>query len=188
MEEVEQTVCTIGAEKNQAHQVALMPDSQTDLVVRDARPHDAEVIARIYVDSSNEGFGDLMRKKELDSERIDRWCTTLSGAPPARWWVALSAGAIHGFVGIGPCRDPIDASLGEVDTIAVDPNHWRIGVGRVLMRRALDYLKLDGYREARLWTLAEYTRGAAFYEAMGWTLTRAVRDDGRHVSYSHRLG
>ncbi len=165
-----------------------MTDSQADLVVRDARPDDTEAVARIYVDSWNAGFGDLMGKKELDSARIDRWRTTLSGAPPARWWVALRDGAIYGVVGIGPCRDPIDASLGEVDTIAVDPNHWRIGVGQVLMRRALEYLTLDGYREARLWTPAKYTRAAAFYEAMGWSLNGGVRDEGRQLSYSHQLG
>ncbi len=165
-----------------------MADSQTDLVVRNARPDDAEAVATIYVDSWNAGFGYLMGKKEFDSGLIGRWCTTLSGALPARWWVALQEGAIYGFVGIGSCRDPIDASLGEVDTIAVDPNHWRIGVGQVLMRRALEYLTLDGYREARLWTPAEYTRGAAFYEAMGWSLNGAVRDEGRQLSYSHQLG
>ncbi len=165
-----------------------MADREPDLFVRDARPDDAEAVARIYVDSSNKGFGDLMRKKELDAERIERWRATLSGALPARWWVAPRDGAIHGLVGIGPCRDPVDASLGEVDTIAVDPNHWRIGVGRVLMRRALDYLEFDGYREARLWTLAEYPPAAAFYDAMGWSLNGTVRDEGRHLCYSHRLG
>ncbi len=56
------------------------------------------------------------------------------------------------------------------------------------MRRALEYLRLDGYREARLWTLAEYPRAAAFYESMGWSLSGAVRDEGRQLCYSHRLG
>ncbi len=165
-----------------------MADREPDLLVRDARPDDAEAVARIYVDSSNMGFGDLMREKEFDPALIERWRATLSAALPARWWVAPRDGVIHGFVGIGPCRDPADASLGEVDTIAVDPNHWRIGVGRVLMRRALDYLEFDGYREARLWTLAEYLPAAAFYDAMGWSLNGTVRDEGRHLCYSHRLG
>ena len=165
-----------------------MAERQTDLLVRDARPDDAEAVARIYIDSWNTGFGDLMRKKEFDSELIERWRVTLSGALPARWWVAPRDGAIHGLVGIGPCRDPVDASLGEVDTVAVDPDRWRTGVGRVLMRRALEYLRLDGYREARLWTLAEYPPAAAFYDAMGWSLNGAVRDEGRQLCYSHRLG
>ncbi len=164
-----------------------LADRQTDLVVRDARPDDAPTVARIYIESWNEGFGDLMKKRELDSELIDRWCTTLSKAPPARWWVALREDAIHGFVGIGPCRDPLDAKLGEVDTVAVDPNHWRTGVGQVLMRQALNYLRLDGYGEARLWTLADYATGARFYEAMGWHLNGAVRGEGRQLSYSHWL-
>ncbi|MCH2472617.1 MAG: GNAT family N-acetyltransferase [Gemmatimonadetes bacterium] len=157
--------------------MALRPDMQTDFVVRDASPDDAEAVATIYVDSWNAGFGHLMGKKEFDSELIERWRATLSGAPPARWWVAPQDGAIHGFVGIGSCRDPADTTLGEVDTIAVDPDHWRIGVGRVLMRRALEYLRLDGYLEGRLWTFAEYPRAAAFYESMGWSGFYPARAD-----------
>ncbi len=50
-----------------------MPDMQTDFVVRDASPDDAEAVARIYIDSWNAGFGHLMGKKEFDSELIERW-------------------------------------------------------------------------------------------------------------------
>ncbi len=64
---------------------AQMAERLTDLLVRDARPDDAEAVARIYVDSWNTGFGDLIRKKEFDSELIERWRATLSGALPARW-------------------------------------------------------------------------------------------------------
>jgi ribosomal protein S18 acetylase RimI-like enzyme len=172
-------------------------------------------VARIYVDSWNLGFGDLMPPRVLDDERIDRWAATFAAATSpgpqpaatstraaatgpqnatttgqghARWWVAARSGAIAGFVGIGPSRDPVDPELGELDTIAVDPAHWRSGVGSALMRTALDALHHDCYREAILWTLAHYDRGQSFYLATGWTPDGGTRDNGHQVSFRHDLG
>ena len=158
-----------------------------ELVIRSVLPADVATIARIYVESANAGFGDLEPRRVLDSERVERWRADLAAPLPHRWWVATRGSAIVGFAGIGPSRDPIDPTLGELDTIAVDPSHWRTGVGRALMSQALHHLSADGYREAVVWTLARYPRGAGFYESTGWTLNGAVRVDGRQVCYTHAL-
>lgn len=156
--------------------------------IRQAVPGDAESVARIYVDSWNAGFAELMGKRELDSELVSRWRDDLASPPPHRWWVAERDGAIVGFAGIGPSRDPVDTSLGELDTIAVDPSSWLTGVGRALMSYALRALSADGYREAVVWTVASYSRGAGFYAATGWTPSGAVRDGGRQVCYTIPCG
>ena len=88
-------------------------------------------------------------------------------------WVRSSA-----VVGIGPSRDPVDAQLGELDTIAVDQPYWRTGIGRALMSLALQYLVSDGYSAAVVWTVESYERGIAFYEATGWRRDGGVRDEG----------
>jgi N-acetylglutamate synthase-like GNAT family acetyltransferase len=121
--------------------------------MRIATASDAAVIARIYIDSWNAGFGDLMPTRILDEEHIERWRSDLAAPLPQRWWVAERGGTVIGFVGIGTSRDPIDATLGELDTIAVAPAYWRGGIGRALMAIALRHLREDGYREAILWTL-----------------------------------
>lgn len=182
-----------------------------NIAIRTATGADAARVAQIYVDSWNAGFGDLMPPQVLDDDRIDRWTATLTTAasvdpqPAAtsiraqtgpriattprapRWWVAARSGVVAGFVGIGPSRDPVEPELGEVDTIAVDPVHWRSGVGTVLMRTALDALRDDGYREAILWTLADYDRGQRFYLSAGWTPDGGRRDNGHQVSFRHHL-
>lgn len=156
-------------------------------VIRSVLPADVEAVARIYVQSANAGFGDLDETRVLDPDQVERWRVDLAATPPYRWWVATRDDAIVGFAGIGPSRDPVDPSIGELDTIGVESSHWRTGVGRALMSQALRHLSMDGYREAIVWTLADYPRGMGFYESTGWRRNGAVRADGRHICYAHPL-
>jgi GNAT superfamily N-acetyltransferase len=152
--------------------------------VHEARSADAAAVARIYVDSWNQGFQGLMPARVLTSELVARWSSDLAAPHPCRWWVAEVDGRAVGFAGIGPSREPGDPRLGELDTIAVAPAWWRRGVGCALMRVALDALDADGYAAAVLWTLARYPRGQRFYEHMGWRPDGATRDNGRQVRYA----
>ena len=155
--------------------------------IRPAVLEDAEAVTRVYVESWNEGFADLMPRREVDANLTSRWREDLI-QPGHRWWVAERDGAIVGFAGTGPSRDPVDPSLGELNTIAVDPICWRTGVGRALMSQALRFLSAGGYVEAVLWTLARYPQGSGFYRATGWSPNGAVRDDGHQLCYTHPLG
>jgi N-acetylglutamate synthase-like GNAT family acetyltransferase len=158
-----------------------------ELVIRAADGNDARAIAHIYIDSWNAGFRGLLPERQVDAELVVRWRRDISAPLPHRWWVAELTGMIVGFTGIGPSRDPVDPELGELDTIAVDPNMWRHGIDRALMAVALHHLMADGYRAAVLWTLAGYEQGKTFYERLGWRVDGATRDAGRQVRYCRRL-
>lgn len=157
-----------------------------EIGIRTAVPEDAEALVRIYIESWNNGFGDLMPRREVDAKLTSRWRTDLMQSTH-RWWVAERNGTIVRFAGIGPSRDPVDPSIGELDTIAVDPSHWRAGVGRALMSQAVHFLAANGYAKAVVWTLAGYPQGAGFYRATGWKLTGAVRSAGAQVCYGRQL-
>jgi len=157
-----------------------------DLLLRRATPSDAEAIAGVYVASWNEGFGDLLPPRVLNREQVARWQRDLREAS-GRWWLAESAQLVIGFAGTGPSRDPIDAALGEVDTIAVAPHSWRHGVGRRLMSVAVSDLVDAGYREGILWTLADYRQGSEFYQATGWQASGELRDGGRQMAFRRSL-
>lgn len=159
----------------------------SNLVIRPASPDDAEGIVRVYVDSWNTGFGTRMPFIEVDTARLERWRHDLSGGTPTRWWVAERMELVIGFVGIGPCRDPVEAGLGELDTIAVTPSAWHSGVGKALMGTALAALRSDGYHSAALWTLSRYPLGESFYVSTGWRLNGATRDGNNQVRYDHDL-
>jgi GNAT superfamily N-acetyltransferase len=156
-----------------------------DVTVRFAVAADAPVIARIYVESWNDGFGDLLGIRTYDDGLVARWVGELTGGPQ-RWWVGLRAGQIVGFVGVGPSRDPVEPDVGELDTIALAPSDWRIGIGRTLMAVALRSLA-DDFLGAVVWSAAGYERGLRFYEATGWVPTDRTRADGREVCLWHRL-
>jgi N-acetylglutamate synthase-like GNAT family acetyltransferase len=95
------------------------------VTIRRAEAADAPDVARIYIDSWNEGFGVLMPKRAVTTELVTRWENTFLAPSPRQWWVAEVDGVLAGFVGIGPSRDPLDLNLGELDNIAVDPAWWR---------------------------------------------------------------
>jgi len=153
--------------------------------LRKAVVDDAAVVARIYIESWNEGFGHLLGIRELTSERVDRWGQDLAGGA-VDWTVAEVRGVVVGVVGVGPSRDPVDPMLGELDTIAVDPAHWRVGVGRCLMAHALGVLRRSWAR-AIVWTPASYEPGDAFYRATGWVPLDRSRRDGTEVAFGRCL-
>lgn len=74
----------------------------------------------------------------------------------------------------------------DVARIAVDPSHWRSGVGRFLMSDAIGTLAL-AYQSAILWTLGDYPSGHAFYRHEGWEREGSTRDGGRQVAFHHAL-
>ena len=159
------------------------------LTIRPATPTDVDEVTRIYIDSWNAGFGELLSQADrtVTQDLVERWSHDLVRPAPHRWWIAERMGLIVGVAGIGPSRDPVDPQLGELDTIAVDTPYWRTGVGRALISLAFQYLDSDGYNEAIVWTVEGYERGIAFYEAMGWWRDGGVRDEGRQIRFRRNL-
>ncbi len=146
---------------------------------------DVDAIATIYVDSWNQGFGHLLGIRDLTEDRIERWRVDLT-SPTTEWTIAELDGAVAGFIGVGPSRDPVDPKLGELETIAVAPAHWRRGVGSALMASGLQQLGARWSR-AILWTPANYDRGHAFYTAMGWHELDQTRASGTEVAFGRLL-
>ena len=164
-------------------------DTKSGLTIRPASAADAEVVVRIYIDSWNASFGELLSQADrtVTPELVARWRRDLARPVPHRWWVAERSGSIVACAGIGPSRDPVDPSIGELDSIFVDEPHWRTGVGSALIAVAHRHLARDGYRTAILWTVAGYRRGIAFYEAMGWRRDGGIRDQGRQIRFRREL-
>lgn len=153
-----------------------------ELVVRQATVEDAHAIATVHVRSWQQAYAHVFPRERLAAISVDEReglaRTMLSRPERGAVVVAEVEGAVAGHASVGPARDVEGA--GEVYAIYADPAHWDRGVGRALMRRALELLRERGYEEAVLWVLDDNPRARRFYEAGGWRLDGARRR-GEHL-------
>ena len=153
----------------------------SDVSVREATEADARAIATVHVRSWQEAYAHVFPPERLAAlsvdEREELARTILSRPERGTVLVAEVDGAVAGHASVGAAN--LEAA-GEVYAIYADPAHWDKGVGRALMRRALELLGERGFTEAVLWVLADNPRARRFYEAGGWRLDGARRR-GRHL-------
>ena len=71
--------------------------------------------------------------------------------------------------------------IGWIPNMAVLPQHQSRGLGRLLMERALDYLRAKGMEAAKIETLAQNAVGAQFYPSAGF------REVARQIHYLMHL-
>jgi len=155
--------------------------------VRPATDADALAIATVHVRAWQTAYRGLLPQNyldDLDPERSrGQWQTILAASEwPSRGVLVLTeraadAGdgggdgpAVVGFAGIGPTRDADDdpASVGELQTLYLDPDVWRVGGGSTLLQAATDALTGAGFASVSAWVLETNAPARAFYEHHGW--------------------
>jgi GNAT superfamily N-acetyltransferase len=149
--------------------------------VREARPEDALAIAEVHVRAWQRGYAGLIDDEFLAALRPEDRAARyeLGSEDPAvpTMIVATEAGSVLGFAGVGPSRDADTPEAGEVVALYVDPEHWRGGVGRLLLDESLRRLRESGAEEAVLWVLLGNEVAERFYEAEGWRRDGAERSE-----------
>ena len=155
-------------------------EAEPDTVVRDAVPGDARGIARVRGESWRAAYAHIFGAERLEAisedEDAERWERWLGDLPPcAGALVAATGDDVAGFASHGPYRE--DAELAELFTIYVRPQEWGRGIGRALMRQTLDRMRSHGFDEAVLWVLEDNPRTRRFYEASGWRLDGATKEE-----------
>jgi GNAT superfamily N-acetyltransferase len=152
------------------------PDPWT---LRRATGADAMAVAAVHVRSWQVAYRGIVPDAVLDNldvaVRAARY--TFDGPGPAdpAAWIAVEGDAVLGFVVLGPCRDADRQGLGEVNSLYVDPDRWRSGLGAALMRRAEHELAARGFAAATLWVFEANARARRFYEASGWRLDHGAK-------------
>jgi GNAT superfamily N-acetyltransferase len=153
------------------------------LVVRTARPEDADAIARVHIRSWQRAYSHAFSAEALESlgetheRRAERWrSTTKDPAPRSHTLVAEADDEVVGFAFVAPARDEHE-QCGELYMIYVAPEAWGRGAGRALMAELLSRLRGEGFSEAILWVLEDNPRTRRFYELAGWRLDGGARDD-----------
>ena len=145
-----------------------VPDE--DILVRTARPTEAEAIARVHSESRREGYEDILPKRLLArplSLLRDQWSEWLRPDDLDLGVLVAERGGNVVGVALYECRENDDP---ELRILYVHPSAWRSGIGRSLVDAVVDELRKRGAAYAVVWTFAENVRGRRFYEAVGWSL------------------
>jgi ribosomal protein S18 acetylase RimI-like enzyme len=111
--------------------------------------------------------------QSIQARAVEQVCREAAGT-----WVADVGGTPVGFVAVvhhGPADD--EPYSGEIEMIAVDPQHQRRGVGKQLIDHALDQMRRAGLRLAVVATGGDpgHAPARAAYENAGFTALPLVR-------------
>lgn len=82
-----------------------------------------------------------------------------------------------GFVMISRRRDSTSSkNWGEISAIAVEPRHHGTGIGKALLREAINYSRERGYSHLILHTAEQNSRARTLFESFGFRVRRSVRN------------
>ncbi|WFE34320.1 GNAT family N-acetyltransferase [Micromonospora sp. WMMD975] len=156
--------------------------------IRREEPDDAEAIARVHVHGWRAGYAGIMPEEVLRRLNPAAWAQRrrdLGTADPEHPFTTLVAeddGVVTGFTTFGPYRNnqdrgDLDPANGELVAIYLEPARWGSGTGPALLAAARAGLAERGWREYRLWVLADNARARRFYERAGHS------PDGEETAY-----
>src|SRR3989344_8912252 len=130
-----------------------------EISVRLAEIKDAPQIAKIHVKTWQCAYKGQIPDSYLDNlsieKRIKGWEEILSKSESdTKTFVAEKKGKILGFASAGPSKDKkMPPEIGELWAIYVDSDNMGKGVGSLLLKTSLDYLRNLKFIKAILWVL-----------------------------------
>lgn len=151
--------------------------------IRPAGVDDADDIGAVHVRAWQTGYRGVMPDEYLDgllaTDRAASWRRHLSAPPGAQHLrVIVLDHDVVGFAGFGPEASAGPAlPVGELYVLNVDPSAWGRGLGRALLRNAVDELAQLGHTAAVLWVVPRNERARRLYESEGWSDDGMVRND-----------
>lgn len=122
--------------------------------VRDAGPSDLDAIMALETSTFP---GDAWSREMMAAEL---------GARHTRYLVAGIGDAVVGYAGLSA---PSGAAQADIQTIAVDAGHRRLGIGALLLRRMLDEARSRGVDDVLLEVRADNPDAQRLYERHGFT-------------------
>ncbi|MHA1569361.1 MAG: GNAT family N-acetyltransferase, partial [Alphaproteobacteria bacterium] len=148
-----------------------LSNESTSLIIRDADPADAKVIARIHIDTWRSTYAGMIPDRVLvgmsASSQQAQWERQLRGRRGGEF-ALVAQDPVHGIIGFGSAGRTRGGApyQGEVYTLYVHPDCQGQGIGRRLLAGLFDGLRERDLNSAVVWVLA-MNPARFFYEAMG---------------------
>ncbi|OAG28388.1 GNAT family N-acetyltransferase [Thermodesulfatator autotrophicus] len=134
--------------------------------IKDLKPL-AEDLKRIYLEAYREDYIYAYR----DPSRVKRYLKWLMKHADGGFWVAFVNGKPAGFIVVQPdCRFH-GKVVPEIHELVVDPVYQGQGLGKLLMQKALEFLKKRGFKRVALWVGEKNEDARRFYEKLGFKVT-----------------
>lgn len=150
-----------------------MSKTDTEIRIRSAKAEDANALGHIHINAWRKAYKSFVPPEFLDSldpvARGEKFSYAIINSRQ-EIYVAEKVGIPVGFMIIGSCEesDLAGQSFGEIQAIYLDPDYWRIGIGRKLVRFGENLLSERGMHRYVLWAFRDNSGGRRFYEALGY--------------------
>jgi len=142
--------------------------------IRAATVHDAKAIAHVHIASWRTTYAGIIPEEYLaalnEGDRVLLWREWL--IPDALVFVAEihrevgEPGAVVGFIGGGPIREPLSGHDAELFAIYLLEHAQRRGIGTALLRVLAGSLHAQGFQSMAAWVLAG-NASSHFYQKSG---------------------
>ena len=113
---------------------------------------------------------DAIMRLETETFATDAWSRDVMAAelasPNTVYLAAISGDELVGYAGLSAAAGSDQA---DIQTIAVDPTHRRLGIGRVLLRQLLALAESRGAADVLLEVRADNPGAQQLYELNGFT-------------------
>jgi L-amino acid N-acyltransferase YncA len=120
-------------------------NAMSNLSIRPALPHDVAAITRIYAHAVLHGTASFETEPPDEAEMTRRQNVLLAGGFP--YLVAEFSGAVAGYAYAGPYRARPAYRFTVEDSIYVEMDAHRHGIGRALLERLLADAQMRGFRQ-----------------------------------------
>ena len=161
--------------------------------VREAKLEDAAGIARVRAESWRAAYRGIVPGEFLEAIDVAEWAErqrrNMENEPAGLVaFVATIQGEVVGWAACGRNREKDTPYAGELFTVYLLPDHWRAGIGRLLMKAVAQSFIERGMDSMILWVLAENWPARRFYEGLGgqYVSERGIEIGGaclRELSY-----
>ena len=156
------------------------------MLIRGARPDDAEVIHAIYAPVVRDTTISFELEPPTVEEMRGRIVSTTRGLP---WLVgADAAGAVIGYVYAGKHRERAAYQWSVEVSVYVDAGHRGRGVGKALYGRLFEVLTAAGYCQAFAGIALPNAGSVALHESVGFTPIGVYRNVGFKRGRWHDVG
>ena len=145
--------------------------------IRPVTPADIPAITRIYADAVKHGTASFELEPPDEAEMARRQRTLVDGGYP--YIVAEIDDALAGYAYAGPYRPRPAYRFSVEDSIYVDPNTQRRGVGRVLLEHLIEECERRGFRQM-IAVIGDSAQAPSIelHRALGFRMIGAVENVG----------